>query len=127
MTNGEKLKEVFPDMESIVLHDTDESFVDTTLDGYSTFNLDWWEAEYKDPHPISKTEMSIDETRKILHDFLNSPYPVCGLDDAIKAALSTIEKMGQIERICKENCDWFTTRAIEKVKAVLGDRNDDCN
>ena len=49
-------------------------------------------------------EMTIDEAKKIIHDFLNNPYgvPVCGLDDAIKIALSIMEKYQKIMEFGKE-------------------------
>lgn len=37
----------------------------------------------------------------------------------IKQALDIIRKFQKIEQICKENCDLFTTGAIEKVKEVI--------
>lgn len=45
MTNGEKIKEVFPNIECEVKDNT----VLTNIDNGIWFSLDWWNSEYKEP------------------------------------------------------------------------------
>ena len=48
-------------------------------------------------------------------------YPTREIINRLAECEIMLEK---IEQICNENYDWFTTRAIEKIKAVIEDDND---
>lgn len=52
MTNGEKLKEIFPDIKIITQYDNpfgDRFMVFTLNNEDMQVNIDWWNAEYKEP------------------------------------------------------------------------------
>ena len=72
-----------------------------------------------------KSRMTIEEAKEILKAYDFSFTGCTGsLKEAISTVLPIVEKHQKIEQICKENCDLFSTGAIEKVKAVLEDGND---
>ena len=52
MTNGEKIKEIFPDTKIITQYDNpfgDRFMVFTLNNEHMEVNIDWWNAEYKEP------------------------------------------------------------------------------
>ena len=68
--------------------------------------------------------MTIEQAKAMLSSYLHGSTGYTGsLRDAIDTVLPIVEKYQKIEQICKENCDLFTTGAIEKVKKVLEDGN----
>ncbi len=54
MTNGEKLKEIFPKME----YEVKDNTVLTDVDNGSWFSLDWWNAEYQES--TTKNDLGVD-------------------------------------------------------------------
>jgi len=57
MTNGEKLEEIFPNLEYEVIDNT----VLTNIDNGVWFSLDWWNTEYKEPSNSEKPNKSVEE------------------------------------------------------------------
>lgn len=51
MTNGEKIKEIFPQAEIIPQHVTDIGLIgyDVCIDGETYFSKEWWNMEYQEP------------------------------------------------------------------------------
>jgi len=67
MTNGEKLKEIFPDTKIITQYDNQfgDRFIVFTLNNEDMqINLNWWNAEYKEP-----TTKSYELDKKLEKDF----------------------------------------------------------
>jgi hypothetical protein len=61
MTNGEKIKELFPDTKIITQYDNpfgDRFMVFTLNNEDMQVNIDWWNAEYKEP--ITKNNLGVD-------------------------------------------------------------------
>lgn len=56
MTNGEKIKEIFPNLEYEILSRT----VITNIDSGAWFSLEWWNAEYKEPNHIADVSEKVD-------------------------------------------------------------------
>lgn len=63
MTNGEKIKEVFPNLECEVKYHT----VLTNIDNGAWFSLEWWNAEYKEPSSSEIPNKSIEEKCPCYH------------------------------------------------------------
>ena len=61
MTNGEKIKEIFPDTKIITQYDNpfgDRFMVFTLNNEDMQVNIDWWNAEYKEP--TTKNDLEVD-------------------------------------------------------------------
>ena len=61
MTNGEKIKEVFPDTKIITQYDNpfgDRFMVFTLNNEDMQVNINWWNAEYKEP--TTKNDLGVD-------------------------------------------------------------------
>ena len=61
MTNGEKLKEVFPDIQifNVTENEQREKFIHIRLGGVcQAIELEWWNAEYKEP---TKNDLGVEE------------------------------------------------------------------
>lgn len=77
MTNGEKIKEIFPDTKIITQYDNpfgDRFMVFTLNNEDMQVNIDWWNAEYKEP--TTKNELVVDCIRR-------------------KSVLNTLERMDE--------------------------------
>ena len=81
MTNGEKIKEIFPNLNTIV---GDGDVIDVYNLGIycQMFEVDWWNAEYKEPN---KSEIPTGSTTKndlaLIHTW--------GLDEEIRCIMCT--------------------------------------
>ena len=67
MTNGEKLKEIFPDTKIITQYDNpfgDRFMVFTLNNEDMQVNIDWWNAEYKEPITKNCIACKYDETEE---------------------------------------------------------------
>jgi len=77
MTNGEKLEEIFPNLEYEVIDNT----VLTNIDNGVWFSLDWWNAEYKEPR---KGYLSIDDVMEVFDDFMCGEVDEDGIDTFVE-------------------------------------------
>ena len=103
MTNGEKLKEIFQDVKIITQYDIGDSFIVFTLNNVDMqVNIDWWNAEYKEP--TTKNDLGVDSVSRqavlelIADDDLSMGQVVKGIH-----ALPSVTPQ---EPRCKE-CKWW--------------------
>ena len=79
MTNGEKIKELFPDTKIITQYDNpfgDRFMVFTLNNEDMQVNIDWWNAEYKEP--ATKNDLVVDcisreAVERIINKWLSHP------------------------------------------------------
>jgi hypothetical protein len=70
MTNGEKIKEIFPDTKIITQYDNPfgDRFIVFTLNNEDMqVNIEWWNAEYQEPSSSEKPNKSIEEKCPCYH------------------------------------------------------------
>jgi hypothetical protein len=72
MTNGEKIREVFPNLK----YEVKDHTVFTNIDNGVWFSLDWWNAEYKEPTTKKCTTCAYREIDGKPHEMCKSC--VCG-------------------------------------------------
>ena len=58
MTNGEKIKEIFPNIDTSIVGDYDVIDVYNLGMYCQTFDVDWWNAEYQEPSGSEKPNLS---------------------------------------------------------------------
>ena len=96
MTNGEKLKSIFPNMRIDVF----SSYVDVMGENYEFYNqypLKWWNAEYKEP--TTKNDL--------------------GVDAAVVPFLDTISRQEAIDTIRQLYLDLASQKAVIDILKVL--------
>lgn len=72
MTNGEKIKEIFPSTDSRLDEKTGIILVKWVDGATKCFKADWWNAEYKEPTP--KNDLGVDciSRQEVLRLLMNS-------------------------------------------------------
>lgn len=76
MTNGEKIKEIFPDTKIITQYDNpfgDRFMVFTLNNEDMQVNIEWWNAEYKEPS--IKNDLEVREFKEIVVEY--PPEDLC--------------------------------------------------
>lgn|GEM_PF-5168917 len=86
MTNGEKLKEVFPDIEFTDMAYTVHAVAGVTSNGVKghisyDFWKEWWNTEYKEPR---KGYLSIDDVMEVFDDFMCGEVDEDGIDTFVE-------------------------------------------
>lgn len=116
MTNGEKLQSVFPDTKIITQFDNpfgDRFMLFTLNDEDMQVNMDWWNAEYKEP-TIQERQAESDRWQKAFDDGYQNGYSQASFDcrqdlDKIRAEIE------QYWKYCDDNIQTPTLRGVKQI------------
>ena len=93
MTNGEKIKEIFPDTKIITQYDNpfgDRFMVFTLNNEDMQVNIDWWNSEYKEP--TIEHEQKIDKSA-MMHKIYMAGVNMAGEYQGCWVRFKEIEKI----------------------------------
>ena len=85
MTNGEKIKEIFPSIDSRLDEKTGIMLVKWVDGATKCFKADWWNAEYEEPIKALEQEPILDKIRaEILHLKTKTSFTFVNIDDVLR-------------------------------------------
>ncbi len=93
MTNGEKIKEIFPSTDSRLDEKTGIILVKWVDGATKCFKADWWNAEYEDPIKALEQEPILDKIFCIVH-----PLSIMSTPELEHKAIMQIAEM--LEPLC---------------------------
>lgn len=116
MTNGEKIKEIFPSTDSRLDEKTGIMLVKWVDGATKCFKAEWWNAEYKEP--TTKNNLAVDklisdcEKMSFDIDFFNKPLKVVALD-AVKNIVNDLPSITSQEPTTSSNIPFIMHKEMD--------------